>query len=81
MRQKALSIGMSLSEWGLRPEEEKDSSRKAGPVEANSEEDIFKALGLQYVPPSLREGMGKWKQPREMNYLNFWSFPTSRMFS
>ena len=59
MRQKALSMGMSLSEWGLRPEEEKDSSRKAGPVEANSEEDIFKALGLQYVPPSLREGIGE----------------------
>ncbi|MEC8420970.1 MAG: DNA polymerase/3'-5' exonuclease PolX [Verrucomicrobiota bacterium] len=59
MRQKALSMGLSLSEWGLRPEEEKDSSRKAGPVEANSEEDIFKALGLQYVPPSLREGMGE----------------------
>ncbi len=59
MRQKALSLGLSLSEWGLRPEKEKDSSRKAGPVEANSEEDIFKALGLQYVPPSLREGMGE----------------------
>jgi DNA polymerase (family X) len=59
MRQKALSLGMSLSEWGLRPEEEKDSTRKAGPVEAHSEEDIFKALGLQYVPPALREGMGE----------------------
>ena len=59
MRQKALSIGLSLSEWGLRPEEEKDSSRKAGSVEANSEEDIFKALGLQFVPPALREGMGE----------------------
>ena len=59
MRQKALSLGLSLSEWGLRPEEEKDSSRKAGPVEAQSEEDIFKALGLQYVPPALREGMGE----------------------
>ena len=59
MRQKALSLGLSLSEWGLRPEEEKDSSRKAGPVEANSEEDIFKALGLQFVPPALREGMGE----------------------
>ena len=59
MRQKALSLGLSLSEWGLRPEEEKDSSRKAGPVEANCEEDIFKALGLQYVPPALREGMGE----------------------
>ncbi|MBT3636215.1 MAG: DNA polymerase/3'-5' exonuclease PolX [Opitutae bacterium] len=59
MRQKALSLGMSLSEWGLRPAEEKDSSRKAGPVEAHSEEDIFKALGLQYVPPALREGLGE----------------------
>ena len=59
MRQKALSLGMSLSEWGLRPEEEKDSSRKAGPVEAHSEKDIFDALGLQYVPPALREGMGE----------------------
>jgi DNA polymerase (family X) len=59
MRQKALSLGLSLSEWGLRPEEEKDSSRKAGPIEAHCEEDIFKALGLQYVPPALREGMGE----------------------
>jgi DNA polymerase (family 10) len=59
MRQKALSLGLSLSEWGLRPEEEKDSSRKAGPVEAHSEKDIFDALGLQYVPPALREGMGE----------------------
>ena len=59
MRQKALSLGLSLSEWGLRPEEEKNSSRKAGPVEAHSEEDIFKALGLQYVPPALREGRGE----------------------
>ena len=59
MRQKALSLGLSLSEWGLRPEEEKNSSRKAGPVEAQSEEDIFKALGLQYVPPALREGRGE----------------------
>ena len=59
MRQKALTIGLSLSEWGLRPEEEKDSSRSKGTVEAYSEEDIFKTLGLAYIPPSLREGMGE----------------------
>ena len=59
MRQKALSMGLSLSEWGLRPEDEKASGRKAGPIEAQSEEDIFEALGLQYVPPALREGMGE----------------------
>ena len=59
MRQIALSMGLSLSEWGLRPEEEKDSSRSKGTVEAHSEEDIFKTLGLAYIPPSLREGMGE----------------------
>jgi DNA polymerase (family 10) len=71
MRQKALSIGLSLSEWGLRPEEEKDSSRKAGPVEANSEEDIFKALGVAVCSPaSCVKEWGKWKPLREMNYPN-----------
>ena len=59
MRQKALSMGLSLSEWGLRPEEEKNATRKKGPVSASSEEDVFKALGLPYVPPALREGMGE----------------------
>ena len=59
MRQKALSMGLSLSEWGLRPEVEKDSSRSKGTVEAHSEEDIFKTLGLAYIPPALREGMGE----------------------
>ena len=59
MRQKALSMGLSLSEWGLRPEEEKNATRKTGPVCASSEEDVFKALGLSYVPPALREGMGE----------------------
>ena len=59
MRQKALSMGLSLSEWGLRPEEEKNASRKVGEIEADSEEDVFKALGLAFVHPSLREGMGE----------------------
>ena len=59
MRQRALSLGLSLSEWGLRPEEEKDSSRKAGTIVANSEADIFQALGLTFVAPALREGNGE----------------------
>ncbi len=59
MRQKALSMGLSLSEWGLRPEEEKDASRKIGTIQAESEKDVFSALGLAFVPPALREGMGE----------------------
>ena len=43
----------------MRPEEEKNATRKTGPVCASSEEDVFKALGLSYVPPALREGMGE----------------------
>ena len=74
MRQKALSMGLSLSEWGLRPEEEKNATRKKGPVRANSEEDVFSALGLSYVPPALREGMGEVEAAEKdelPNLLNF----------
>ena len=58
-RQKALSLGLSLSEWGLRPDKEKDASRNVGPIEADSEQAIFRELGLQYIPPALREGLGE----------------------
>ena len=74
MRQKAISMGLSLSEWGLRPEDEKNATRKKGPVRANSEEDVFSALGLSYVPPALREGMGEVEAAEKdelPNLLNF----------
>ena len=59
MRQRALDKGLHLSEWGLRTDDEQEKSRGEGSIEANSEEDIFSALGLQYVPPELREGNGE----------------------
>ena len=68
MRQKALSMGMSLSEWGLRPEEEKDSSRRAGPVEANSEEDIFRLWVYSMCHHHYGRVWEKWKR-RERNEL------------
>jgi len=79
MRQKALSLGLSLSEWGLRPEEEKDSSRKAGPVEANSEEDILRHLGYNLYPPLCVKEWGKWKPLREMNCPNCLNSPTLKV--
>jgi len=69
MRQRALARGLSLSEWGLvlaegegtakeKAEKEKVEKRKSGkPVK--TEADIFKALGLHFVPPELREGLGE----------------------
>jgi len=63
MRQRAQARGFSLSEWGLVPAEgegtakEKARSEKAGKIK--TEEDIFRALGLHFIPPELREGLGE----------------------
>lgn len=53
MRQRALQRGLSLSEWGLKPEEE-DSDVNI--PEVHSEKDLFAALDLHEIPPELREG-------------------------
>lgn len=71
MRHRALTRGLSLSEWGLVPAEgegtvkEKVGKEKSGngaPVTAptiRTEEELFGALGLKFVPPELREGLGE----------------------
>lgn len=63
MRQRALARGLSLSEWGLVPAEgegtakEKAEKRQGGKVE--NETELFRALGLHFIPPELREGLGE----------------------
>ncbi|PTX94674.1 helix-hairpin-helix domain-containing protein [Opitutus sp. ER46] len=75
MRQRALARGLSLSEWGLtRVESEpavagaaaesKPPRKVTGPstpsvVSPKDEGELFAALGLSYVPPELREGLGE----------------------
>jgi DNA polymerase (family 10) len=64
MRQRALSRGLSLSEWGLVPAEGEGTAKekaenKALRTPAKSEADLFKALGLHFIPPELREGLGE----------------------
>jgi DNA polymerase (family 10) len=77
MRGRALARGLSMSEWGFFPAEDKhgpsdpakgaksgEAVATSGPkavsvVKAESEEDLFKALGLRFIPPELREGMGE----------------------
>ena len=64
MRQRALARGLSLSEWGLVPAEgegtakEKAENKKLR-TPAETEEDLFKALGLHFIPPALRENLGE----------------------
>jgi DNA polymerase (family X) len=53
LRQRALKQGYTLSEYGLvRMEDEK---RVAG----KTEEEIYKKLGLEWIPPELRENNGE----------------------
>ena len=59
MRQRALSMGLSLSEWGLKQAAENTSPTKPCPASIGSEEEIFTSLDLAYIPPELREGCGE----------------------
>lgn len=56
LRQRALSRGYSLSEWGLTP---KDADSSLQPVAVDSEAELFDALGLSFITPELREGRGE----------------------
>jgi DNA polymerase (family 10) len=64
MRQRALARDLSLSEWGLVPAEgEGTAKQKAADrgrkTDVDSEEALFRKLGLAFIPPELREGQGE----------------------
>jgi DNA polymerase (family 10) len=54
MRHRALGRGLSMSEWGFKSVDEKSPAPGA-----TSEEEVFRALGLPWIPPELREGNGE----------------------
>jgi DNA polymerase (family 10) len=62
MRQRAISQGKKMSEWGLF---EIDAGKKTSAddegklIPCRTEEELFAELGLQYIPPELRENMGE----------------------
>ncbi len=55
LRGRALKMGWTLNEYRFAAT---DGSEKQPPV-VNTEEDIYAFLGLQYVPPELRESTGE----------------------
>jgi len=76
MRHRALQRGLSMSEWGLFPADQKHGPTAAAKaaekpetgnlkpegkisITVKSEEELFRALGLHFIPPELREGGGE----------------------
>lgn len=65
MRSLAKTFGWSLNEYGFSLLGEGEHRGKAKRVvPCKDEKDIFKALGLSYVPPELRENMGEIESAR-----------------
>jgi len=60
MRQRAIARGLRLNEYGLFKSKEETRDPKLL-VKCTTEEDIFTELGLQYVPPELREAAGEFE--------------------
>ncbi len=56
MRSRARKLGLSLNEYGFTPIAEGRVRRAKIPI-VRSEPDIYKALGLQTVPPEMRENL------------------------
>jgi len=63
LRERAIKQKMTLNEYGLFPEETKGDeppqARGVKPKAAKTEESIYKALGLPYIPPEIREDRGE----------------------
>ncbi len=53
LRQRALKMGYTLSEWALARLDDESV------VAAETEESIYQALGLDWIPPELRENLGE----------------------
>ncbi len=68
MRGRAQARGLSMSEWGLvsaegegtaKEKAEAAKAQKKSDAKIKTEADLFQALGLHFIPPELREGMGE----------------------
>ncbi len=60
LRERAIAQGMRLNEYGLfRENAQGGVDEGAVPVAAASEEEVYAALGLDWVPPTMREDRGE----------------------
>ncbi len=62
LRERALKRKLTLNEYGLFPDDDDPTpphKRGVAPVAGRTEEEIYAKLGLQWVPPELREDRGE----------------------
>lgn len=61
LRERALTRGQTLNEYGLFPDDGESAPQSRGitPVAAATEADIYTALDLPWIPPELREDRGE----------------------
>jgi DNA polymerase (family 10) len=64
MRHRALQRGWSMSEWGLVPAEGEGTAKQKAEgqgrkTEIQNEAQLFSKLGLAFIAPELREGLGE----------------------
>ena len=59
LRQRALKMGYTLSEWSLARLADGPDGPAGSVVAAETEESIYAALGMDWMPPEMRENLGE----------------------
>jgi len=59
LRQRALRMGYTLSEWSLARLADGPDGPAGSVVAAETEESIYAALGMDWMPPEMRENLGE----------------------
>jgi DNA polymerase (family 10) len=61
LRERAIAMGFRLNEYGLFPDDGSNAPQHRGvaPIAAATEEEVFAALALPWIPPELREDRGE----------------------
>jgi DNA polymerase (family 10) len=59
LRQRALKMGYTLSEWALARLTDGPESAAGSVVAAETEEAIYEALNMDWIPPEMRENLGE----------------------
>ncbi len=65
LRERAISLGFRLNEYGLFHDDGQDGPQHRGirPIVAATEEEVYAAISVPWVPPELREDRGELTQP------------------